>query len=250
MTPKNSDPQQILIGIPLYKDFDALDVVGPHQTFFMQDPTLTTKLIGPSTKEPGESFEHMKLTPDYTFESCPQLDVLFVPGGVRFWDTLCDETYIEFLRCQAEKAKLVTSVCTGALLLAAAGLLDGYKATTHWGYKSVLRLFPRVIVAEGFPRFVIDANRITGGGISSGLDEAMMIVSLLLGNDAAKRGQLIMQYAPQPIFNNGDPSTSDPSILYQVSSNFRSSVKKFSSKVEELLKGECGKAEKTGAGTR
>src|SRR5256714_2735855 len=240
MTQQNSSGnQQILIGIPLYKNFDALDVVGPHQTFYMQNPALKTLLVGPTDCEPVESYEHLKIIPDCTFKSCPKLYVLFVPGGVAFQDVLCDQTYLEFLRRQADGAKLVTSVCTGALLLAAAGLLDGYKATTHWGYKSVLRLFPKVIVAEGFPRFVIDANRITGGGISSGLDESMMIVSLLLGDDAAKRGQLIMQYAPQPIFNDGDPSTAEPAILYQVSSDFRSSVEKFNQKVEQVLKGEC-----------
>src|SRR5437588_9991506 len=236
---QNSSRQNILIGIPLYKNFDALDVVGPHQTFFMQVHQLTTLLMGPAKCDPVESYEHLRILPDWSFDSCPQLDVLFVPGGVRFDDTLCDETYIGFLKRQAAGAKLITSVCTGALLLAAAGLLDGYKATIHWGYKSVLKLFPNVIVAEGFPRFVIDANRITGGGISSGLDESMMIVSLLLGDDAAKRGQLIMQYAPQPIFNDGDPSTAEPSILYQVSSDFRSSVEKFNKKVEQVLKGEC-----------
>ena len=246
MTQDNS--QKILIGIPLYKNFDALDVVGPHQTFFMQDPQLTTLLVGPTKHDPVESYEHLRILPDCSFDSCPQLDVLFVPGGVRFDDTLCDQTYIGFLQRQAKKAKLITSVCTGALLLAAAGLLDGYKATIHWGYKSVLKLFPHVIVADGYPRFIIDANRITGGGISSGLDEAMAIVSILMGNDAAKRGQLIMQYAPQPIFNSGDPSTAEPSILYEVSTDLRGSVESLSRKVEQVLTGTCPKPKGKGAG--
>ena len=248
MNQSNSNQQQILIGIPLYKNFDALDVVGPHQTFYMQHPTLTTLLVGPTKDDAVESYEHLKILPDCCFDSCPQLDVLFVPGGVRFDDTLCDQTYIGFLKRQAPKAKLITSVCTGALLLAAAGLLDGYKATIHWGYKSVLKLFPNVIVADGYPRFVIDANRITGGGISSGLDEAMAIVSVLVGNDAAKRGQLIMQYAPQPIFNDGDPSTAEPSVLYDVSMDLRSSVESLSKKVEEVLSGQCPKPAGKGAG--
>ena len=248
MNQTNSNQQKLLIGIPLYKNFDALDVVGPHQTFYMQDPTLTTLLVGPTEGDLVESFEHLRILPDCSFDSCPQLDVLFVPGGVRFEDTLCDETYIGFLKRQAAGAKLITSVCTGALLLAAAGLLDGYKATIHWGYKSVLKLFPDVIVADGYPRFVIDANRITGGGISSGLDEAMALVSILVGNDAAKRGQLIMQYAPQPIFNSGDPSTAEPSTLYEVSNNLRSSVESLSRKVEQVLSGTCPKTAGKGAG--
>src|SRR5437588_2814945 len=245
---QNSSRQNILIGIPLYKNFDALDVVGPHQTFFMQVHQLTTLLMGPAKCDPVESYEHLRILPDWSFDSCPQLDVLFVPGGVRFDDTLCDPTYIGFLKRQAPKAKLITSVCTGALLLAAAGLLDGYKATIHWGYKSVLKLFPNVMVADGYPRFVIDANRITGGGISSGLDEAMAIVSVLAGNDAAKRGQLIMQYAPQPIFNDGDPSTAEPSILYEVSTDLRGSVESLSRKVEQVLSGTCPKPKGKGAG--
>jgi cyclohexyl-isocyanide hydratase len=231
----NDNPaSHIRVGIPLYPNFDALDVVGPHQTFSMQG-SMKTWLIGPSTCEPVPSFEGVQIIPDQEFDSCPQLDVLFVPGGLNFSDSLLNQDFLGFLRQQAAGATLVTSVCTGALFLAAAGLLDGYKATTHWGYKSVLRLFPRVIVAEGFPRFVIDANRVTGGGISSGLDQAMAIVSLLLGDDAAKRGQLTMQYAPQPPFNNGDPSTADPSILYQVSSGLRKSIDELTKTVEELL---------------
>lgn len=245
---QDNSQQKILIGIPLYTNFDALDVVGPHQTFFMQAPRLTTVLVGPTECDPVESYEHLRILPDCSFDSCPQLDVLFVPGGVRFDDTLCDPTYIGFLKKQAAGAKLITSVCTGALLLAAAGLLDGYKATIHWGYKSVLKLFPNVIVADGYPRFIIDANRITGGGISSGLDEAMAIVSILVGNDAAKRGQLIMQYAPQPIFNDGDPSTAEPSILYEVSTDLRGSVESLSRKVEQVLSGTCPKPKGKSAG--
>ncbi|HLJ26919.1 MAG TPA: DJ-1/PfpI family protein [Candidatus Angelobacter sp.] len=228
-----------LIGIPLYPSFDSLDVAGPHQTFYMQEPSLKPLIIGSNTCDPVVSFEGMKIVPDCDFESCPQLDVLFVPGGVGLDKVLLEDKrhgfpYLHFLERQAAKARLVTSVCTGAIFMAAAGLLDGYRATTHWDYLSVLKLFPKVIVAEGYPRFVIDANRVTGGGISSGLDEAMAIVSLLLGNHAAKRGQLTMQYAPQPPFNDGDPSTAEPSILYQVSSNFRQSVEDLSKVVEKV----------------
>ena len=239
MPKKSSETATTVIGIPLYPSFDSLDVAGPHQTFYMQAPPLQTLIIGPDTCDPVVSFEGMKIVPDFDFESCPQLDVLFVPGGVGLDKVLAEDKeegfpYLRFLKRQAANAKLVTSVCTGAIFLAAAGLLDGYKATTHWGYLSVLKLFPKVIVAEGYPRFVIDANRVTGGGISSGLDEGMAIVSLLLGNHAAKRGQLTMQYAPQPPFNNGDPSTAEPSVLYEVSSNFRQSVEDLGKVVKEV----------------
>jgi cyclohexyl-isocyanide hydratase len=227
--------------MPLYPSFDSLDVTGPHQTFFMQD-SLKPLLIGPSTCDPVVSYEGISILPDCDFDSSPQVDVLFVPGGVGLDQVLLKDKaagfpYLRFLQKQAAGAKMITSVCTGAIFLAAAGLLDGYRATTHWGYLSVLRLFPKVIVAEGFPRFVIDANRVTGGGISSGLDEAMAIVSLLLGDEAAKRGQLTMQYAPNPPFNDGDPSTAQPSILYQVSSNLRKSVEDLNKAVQEVQTG-------------
>ena len=240
---ERSADTKFTIGIPLYTNFDSLDVLGPFQTFYMQHPVLQTWLLGP-TKDPVASFEGVKITPDCDFNSCPQLDIVFVPGGTPLETLLSDERrraeYLNFIRRQAAGAKLVTSVCTGSILLALAGVLDGYKATTHWGFKTVLELFPKVTVADGFPRFVIDANRITGGGISSGLDEAMAIVALLLGNDAAKQGQLTMQYAPRPPFNDGDPSTAEPSVLYKVSSDFRSGVDSLSQEVEKLLG--CGKA--------
>src|SRR5947209_18199930 len=98
MNQTNSNQQKLLIGIPLYKNFDALDVVGPHQTFFMQDPALTTLLVGPTECDPVESFEHLRILPDCSLDSCPQLDVLFVPCGVRLDDTLCDEANIGFLK--------------------------------------------------------------------------------------------------------------------------------------------------------
>jgi cyclohexyl-isocyanide hydratase len=233
---KNTPPIQI--GIPLYPNFDSLDVLGPYQTFYMQDPVLETKLVG-ADKSPVTSFEGVSILPQSTFDSAPQFDVLFVPGGVNF-EKMFDrskssQAYIDFVSRQAKGAKLVTSVCTGALLLAAAGGLDGYQATTHWGYTSVLRLFPRVIVADGYPRYVIDGNRVTGGGIASGLDESMAIVSMLLGEDAAKRGQLIMQYEPRPPFHSGDPTVAQPPILYQVSSNLHPSAEAMSAAVLKYL---------------
>jgi len=234
--PKN---EKIVIGIPLYPNFDSLDVTGPHQTFWMQNPRLQPILIGKSKCEPMVSFEQMRIMPDTDFESCPQLDVLFVPGGVGLDKVLEDDKkngfpFLRFLRDQAKDARLVTSVCTGAIFLAAAGLLDGYKATTHWGFLPVLKLFPKVTVCAGYPRYVIDRNRVTGGGISSGLDEAMAIVCMLLGEEATKTGQLTMQYAPDPPFCDGDPSVAEPALVKQVRSGFADGVKKLSDAVKDV----------------
>jgi cyclohexyl-isocyanide hydratase len=222
------------IGIPLYPNFDSLDVLGPFQTFTMQDK-LIPKLLA-ATMQPVRSFEGVEIVPHDTFDKTQSLDILFVPGGILLEKILGDppvapdqNPYLAFLRRISAPGRnhgpmLITSVCTGALFLAAAGLLQGFRATTHWSYRSVLALFPGVTLVEGYPRFVIDANRITGGGISSGLDEAMAIVQILLGPSAAKQGQLKMQYAPDPPFHNGDPSVADPAVLFAVTNDWRDGV--------------------------
>ncbi len=201
---------QLKVGFPLYEDFDSLDVVGPFQTFSFAGMDLY--LLGP-TSCAVNSWEGIALTPRATFDNCPQLDVLFVPGGsntvaVLQQGHLGSNPYLDFLARQAPGATLVCSVCTGSLLLAAAGLLDGHIATTHWAFKPVLSLFP-VKVVDDYRRYVKSSNRVTGGGISSGLDEALYIVSLLFGTDQARQGQLAMQYHPQPIFHCGDPADAD-----------------------------------------
>ncbi len=185
------------VGIPLYEGFDSLDVVGPFQTFTFAG--MERYLIGPgdaSGPVAVTSFEGIRVTPDKTFENCPQLDVLFVPGGSDPVSVLTvghpgSNPYLDFLIRQAEGAQLVCSVCTGALLLAGAGLLNGHLATTHWAFKDVLRLF-QVRVVDDYRRFVQSGQRITGAGISSGLDESLYIVSLLYGLDVARRCQLAM----------------------------------------------------------
>ena len=202
------------VGMPLYEGFDSLDVTGPFQTFTFAG--MECHLIGPgdaSGPVAVTSFEGITVTPDKTFENCPQLDVLFVPGGSNPVSVLNvghpgSNPYLDFLIQQAQGAQLVCSVCTGALLLAGAGLLDGHLATTHWAFKDVLRLFP-VCVVDDYRRYVQSGQRITGAGISSGLDESMYIVSLLHGLDTARRCQLAMQYNPHPPFHCGDPADSE-----------------------------------------
>ncbi len=213
------------IGIPLYPTFDSLDVLGPYQTFTFAG--MDRHLIAPETGL-VTSFEGVQLQADTTFRDCPQLDVLFVPGSSNPISVLeaghpPDNAYLDFLIRQAPKAKLVCSVCTGALLLAGAGLLDGHTVTTHWAFQGVLALFP-VHVVPDYRRYVQSGNRVTGGGISSGLDTALYIVSLLYGVDVARRCQLAMQYNPQPIFHCGDPGDTqikdDPGMVADIMAEF------------------------------
>ena len=200
------------VGFPLYDSFDSLDVIGPFQTFTFAG--MDRVLIGPTTTDAVTSFEGIALKPDARFDDPKlELDLLFVPGGadpvsVLEKGHLGSNPYLDFLARRAPNCTLVCSVCTGALLLAGAGLLDGHIATTHWAFKPVLRLFNCKVV-DDYRRYVKSGNRVTGGGIASGLDEALYIVSLLYGSDQARQGQLAMQYHPQPMFHCGDPADED-----------------------------------------
>lgn len=160
------------------------------------------------------------MLPDHDYENSPHLDVVFVPGGYgEGFETLLrnpTDPFFQFLTTCATKAELICSVCVGAHLLARAGLLAGYRCTTHWAFRQSLELFPEVSVVSGTPGYVIDCNRITGGGISSGIDQALAIAELLRGKDAAGFAQLSMQYAPQPGSTSGNPSQASPKVLYQV----------------------------------
>jgi len=203
-------PDALKVGFPIYTGFDSLDVLGPFQTFTFAG--MDRYLVAEDSKTVA-SFEGVHIKPRTTFDACPQLDVLFVPGSSNPLPVILEghpgkNKYLDFLIGQAPGAKFVCSVCTGALLLGAAGLLDGYTVTTHWAYKDVLRLFP-VHVVDDYRRYVQSGNRITGGGIASGLDEALYIVSVLYGVNVARRGQLAMQYHPQPAFHCGDPADAD-----------------------------------------
>lgn len=202
--------EKLLVAIPLYQGFDSLDVLGPNQAFYFAG--MSVLLCGPDTT-PVTSFDGVNIIPSSTFAECPQVDILFVPGGDSPMDVFgqgapANNAYLQYLGKQAAGAQLVCSVCTGAILLAGAGLLDGHVVTTHWAYKPVLSLFPCQVV-DDYRRYVQSGNRVTGAGISSGLDEALYIVSLVYGVKVAREVQLKMQYHPHPTFHCGDPSDSD-----------------------------------------
>ncbi len=192
------------IAFLLYPQFTALDVVGPH---YMLASLMGSKTyLVAKTLDPVESDLKMAIVPSATFEQCPtDLDILCVPGGTN--GTLAamqDEATIAFVRDRGSRAKLVTSVCTGSLMLAAAGLLKGYKATSHWAAREVLRDFGAEPVDA---RVVVDRNRITGGGVTAGLDFGLQILAKLRDQRYAEGVQLLAEYAPEPPFNAGTPHT-------------------------------------------
>ena len=152
----------------------------------------------------------MTLTPTVTFADCPQLDVICVPGGLGTDDMINDEEMLAFLRKQAEGAKYITSVCTGSLVLGAAGLLKGYRATTHWTAMDFLSAFGAMPTKT---RVCVDRNRITGGGVTAGIDFALTLVSQMVDRRTAEAIQLRLEYNPAPPFNAGSPDTAPADIL-------------------------------------
>lgn len=219
-----ADGAQYVIGIPVYNGVDLLDVAVPYELFNWMaklEPTMNpaaprrvVRLLsadGPSVT----TRDGLTLGGDLPSLRCAApVDLLWVPGAdpAELEALMLNEEVCSALQRLSGGAKHTVSVCEGALLLAAAGLLDGYSATTHWAFRACLGQFPEVTVVKDFPRYLHDRNRITGGGISSGLDEGLYIIGLLAGDDVAKAVQLNIQYQPRPPYNSGDPSVATPPI--------------------------------------
>ena len=160
--------------------------------------------------EPVTSDSVLVLTPTTTFADCPQLDVICVPGGFGTDDMINDEEMLAFLRKQAGGAKYITSVCTGSLVLGAAGLLKGYRATTHWTAMDFLSAFGAIPTKT---RVCVDRNRVTGGGVTAGIDFALTIAAEIAGAETAQAIQLQIEYAPAPPFAAGTPGGAPKAVL-------------------------------------
>jgi cyclohexyl-isocyanide hydratase len=201
-----STPLQI--GLLVFPKVTQLDLTGPLQVF-SSVPGAKVHLVWKRI-EPVPSDTALALTPTISFADCPQLDVICVPGGMGADDMANDEETLAFLRKQAEGAKYVTSVCTGSLVLGAAGLLKGYRATTHWSAIDFLSAFGAIPTRT---RVCTDRNRITGGGVTAGIDFALTLVSELVDRRTAEAIQLRLEYNPMPPFNAGSPDTAPAEIL-------------------------------------
>jgi cyclohexyl-isocyanide hydratase len=196
------------IGFLVFPRVQQLDLTGPYEVLASL-PGANARLVG-KTLDAVVSATGLKLTPDVTYAECPQLDVISVPGGDGINPLLNDEATLAFLRRQAAGARYVTSVCTGALLLGAAGLLKGRRATTYWASHHFLAAFGAIPVEA---RFVRDGNVMTGGGVTAGIDFGLALVAELAGPEAAQTIQLALEYAPAPPFDAGRPDTAPPEVL-------------------------------------
>jgi cyclohexyl-isocyanide hydratase len=203
--------ESISVGMVLFEGVTQLDLTGPYEVFARM-PNTTVRLIA-SSLEPVRTEWGMRIIPDATFDSAPPLDLLCVPGGWGINAMLGEAALLGFLRDRAPDARYVTSVCSGALLLGAAGLLRGYRATTHWLSLDLLASFGAHPVAE---RVVRDRDRITGGGVTAGIDFALVVAAELFGDAVAQGIQLAIEYDPAPPFTSGSPDGAPPDVVQRV----------------------------------
>jgi cyclohexyl-isocyanide hydratase len=217
------------IGFLLFPRLTQLDLTGPYEVFGRL-PDTQVLLVGPAE---ARSDTGLWLRSDVSHAGAPQLDVICVPGGPGVNDAMEDEALLRFLRTQAERASWVTSVCTGALVLGAAGLLRGYRATTHWMSLDLLATFGATPVRD---RVVIDRNRATGGGVTAGIDFGLRLAAELRGEKVAQAIQLGMEYDPAPPFQAGSPRTADPRLVESVTAARRGLTDERRSAVERAAR--------------
>lgn len=213
----------------VYPKFTALDLVGPHTVLSMLEG-YRVQLVWKTTKEVVTD-AGIPIRPTATFDDCPEAPaVLFVPGGTQ--GTLAameDKTVRDFLASRGAKARFVTSVCTGSLVLGAAGLLKGYKATSHWLTLDTLKQFGAEPIAD---RVVEDRNRVTGAGVTAGIDFGLKLAARLKDEAFARSVQLMMEYDPQPPFKSGNPKEADADLVKLL----RTRYAPFQSRLEAVVK--------------
>ena len=200
---------QLQVGFLIYPGVIQLDVMGPYQVLAFSANVrvhLVWKTLSPLTSNEG-----VTLLPTTTMAECPRLDVICVPGGgLGQVDVMKDAEVLDFLRQQGTQAQFVSSVCTGSMILAAAGLLQGYQATCHWAFREQLTWLGVEVVPQ---RVVVDRDRVTGAGVTSGIDLGLTLLGLLCGEEEAKLAQLMMEYAPAPPFEAGTPETAGKDMV-------------------------------------
>lgn len=206
-----SPDTHLQIGSLAFEKMDQADLTGPFEVL-ARIPNSTYRLYG-KTLDVMRDFRGLKLAADALLADAPKLDVLHIPGGYGQEALMEDEEVLSWIRKQAAGAKCVFSVCTGALICGAAGLLKGRRATTHWTAFELLPIFGAIPVNE---RVVIDGNMIFAAGVTAGIDGALRVAADLRGDEVAQSIQLYMQYAPEPPFNSGTPETAPAAILSNV----------------------------------
>lgn len=203
-----SQETHLQIGSLLFEGLDQIDLTGPFE-ILSRIPNSTYRIYG-RTMEPVRDLRGLRLSPDAVLVDAPQLDVLHVPGGYGQEALMEDEALLSWVRAQAAGALCVFSVCTGALIYGAAGLLKGRRATSHWGAFHLLSAFGAIPVDA---RVVEDGNMVFAAGVTAGIDGALRVAANLRGDDAARAIQLYMQYAPEPPFDSGTPATAPRAIM-------------------------------------
>jgi cyclohexyl-isocyanide hydratase len=199
-------PRQI--GFVLFPDLTQLDLTGPWEVL-TRLPDTRCHLLSHDLAPVRSASGGLTLLPTLAYAECDQLDIVVVPGGIGHLDAMQDEKLLSFLREQEPGCQFIMGVCTGTLVLAAAGLLDGYPCTTHWTALHRLAGYGAKPVDR---RVVFDGKRATGGGVTAGIDLALVMAARLAGDEIARKIQLQMEYEPEPPFA-GSPATADPAIV-------------------------------------
>jgi cyclohexyl-isocyanide hydratase len=208
MEDRMPEPTPISVAFLLFPGVTQLDLTGPAQVLSRLG-NAKVDLVA-KTMDPVATDASFKLLPTATFADVPAADILCVPGGFGTVPAMEDAETLAWIRQVAERAQWVTSVCTGSLLLAAAGLLKGYRAASHWASRDQLAWFGAEPVAE---RVVFDRNRVTGGGVTAGIDFALALTAAIRGEAHARFVQLSLEYDPAPPFDSGSPERADPETV-------------------------------------
>jgi cyclohexyl-isocyanide hydratase len=203
-----TDSQKHIIGLAFYPGMTSLDIIGPQQVFSGLPGVQIHRIW--KTLDPVKTDDGMMVLPDTTFGNCPRLDVICIGGGIGQTAVEDDSELLAFLRKQGSTAKFITSVCGGSIFLAKAGLLEGYRAATHWAMREQLA---KLGVEVGTERVIIDRNRITGGGVTAGIDFGLKLTSILYGEEIAKITQLLIEYNPAPPFDTGSPEKAGAELV-------------------------------------
>ncbi|MDT9600684.1 DJ-1/PfpI family protein [Sphingosinicella rhizophila] len=213
-------------GLLLFPELTQLDLTGPYEVL-PRAPGVEVLLVA-RTMEPVTAQWGMRILPDTDFANCPPLDLLLVPGGFGVDEAMLDQETIAFVRRTATEARYIVSVCTGALILGAAGLLRGRRAATHWAFRDLLKEFGATPSRE---RVVRDGNLFTGGGVTAGIDVALTILAEVFDANVAQSAQLSVEYAPCPPFGAGTPETAPGPVAEAVAARYATGVARTAERV-------------------